>query len=97
MPDNGEELVVLKQTFAGRTVTRLALVHFDLVQYHDHCDVPFFATLKNLVMDHPLEDTSRKLVLLIVSRRPFASLLPRDHPFSSEIQVTTVELRGRGR
>jgi hypothetical protein len=34
---------------------------------------------------------TRKLVLLVHSRRPFATLLPPDHPLST-IDVKTVEL-----
>lgn len=94
VPDDGEELVLLKRTLATRALTRLAFLHFDLVEYHRHYDVPFFAGLRNMIMDHVLEGTARKLAVLIQSRKPFAALLPRDHPLS-EIQVTTVELRGR--
>lgn len=94
VPRNREELVMLKQALSGRPMTRLALLHFDLVQHHKHYDVPFFAALRHLTMDHALDGTPRRLVVLIQSRKPFLTLLPREHPLS-EIQLTTVGLRGR--
>lgn len=74
------------------TVSRLALLHVDnIVQRKYGPDL--FSSLRYLTMDQ------RKLVLIIVSRSPFAALLaqtplmPADYS-SSPIDVKTVELRG---
>lgn len=64
------------------------MTHFDLTVHRADYDVNLFSALRHLVME------SRKLVLLIQSRQPFASLLPRGHPLS-EIDVRTVEIKGR--
>jgi hypothetical protein len=73
---------------AVKAPVRLAFRHFDLVKTRfDSYKEDFFSTLKFLVDD-------RKLVLLIASRAPLATLLPATN-LLSEIQIRTVELRGR--
>ena len=68
---------------------RLALTSFDHVSHRmDDYGVDLFVALRDLTMD------ARKLVLLIVSHAPFATLLPHDHPLS-EMHLQTVELKGR--
>ena len=84
--DPGEDLVILDRMLSERPLSRLALLHFDLVPSREDYDVNLFATLRNLLME------SRKLVLLAQSRTPFTALLP-DGPLS-DINIQTVELRG---
>lgn len=88
VPTEPADLGELDRLVAGRSRSRLALTHFDLAAHRPAYGVDFFAALRYLVMD------SRKLVLLVQSRRPFASLLPADHPLS-EVDLRTVELSGR--
>lgn len=90
VPPKPDDLVVLGRNL--RTLSRaarLALTSFDHVGHrmHDY-EVDLFVALRDLTMD------ARKLVLLVVSHAPFATLLPRDHPLS-EMQVAMVELKGR--
>ena len=66
----------------------LAFAHFDVMKtrarnYKDD----FFSALKHLVDE-------RKLVLLVESRAPYATLLPPTNSLSG-IQMKTVEFRGR--
>lgn len=83
------DLVMLDQGLCMRsTVSKLALAHFDLVQHRPSYDVNLFAALRNLIME------VRKLVLIAQSRKPFLTLLPKNHPLSY-IDVRTVELKGR--
>ena len=73
---------------AAPGIVRLAFRRFDLVKTRaDNYRDDFFSALKFLVDE-------RKLVLLMESRAPFATLLPATNPVS-QIQVRTVELRGR--
>jgi len=71
-----------------RPISRLAIVHFDMVRFRPDYDVNLFAALRNLMME------SRKLVLLIESDEFFVSLLPAGHPLSSITAIKTVELKG---
>lgn len=71
----------------GRPISHLALTHFDLARSRRY-PIDLFNTLRYHVMD------SRKLVVLIQSKRAFGELLPSDNPLST-IDVKTVELRGR--
>ena len=82
------DLADFKRVLQNRTATRVALSHFDMVSHKPPgYDVNFFAALRYMCMD------MRKLTLLIQSRTPFGSLLPRDHPLS-DMDIKTVELKG---
>ena len=87
VPPEPEDLVLLDRVLSARRMSRLALLHFDLAQYRDGYGIDLFAALRYFLMD------SRKLVLLVQSRTPFAALLPRENPLSA-IDIKTVELRG---
>jgi hypothetical protein len=90
VPGKPQDLVTLGRTIKalGRA-PRLALTAFDHVSHRmDDYGVDLFVALRDLMMD------ARKLVLLVVSHAPFATLLPHDHPLS-EMHVATVELKGR--
>ena len=87
-PKEGEQLAELRRFVVARGVSRVALTHFDLAAHRAEYDVNLFAALRYLSME------IRMLVVLIQSRTPLASLLPRDHPLSG-IDFHTVELRAR--
>lgn len=73
---------------AAPSPVRLAFRHFDILKSRpNNYKEDFFSTLKFLVEE-------RKLVLLIESRAPYATLLP-DANSLSKIQMKAVELRGR--
>jgi hypothetical protein len=89
VPDMPNDLAELKRVLMSRRVARVALAHFDRVSHRTQdYGLDLFVALRHLVMD------SRKLVLLIQSRAPFATLLPQDHPLSS-LDLKTVELKER--
>jgi hypothetical protein len=91
VPDEPGDLVALDRALSNRSVSRLAIVHFDLVRSRSSYgyDVNLFGALRYLTMD------SRKLVLLNQSRQPFANLLPENHPLSGAASAfRTVELNG---
>jgi TIR domain-containing protein len=88
VPPEPEDLAELDRFLSARQQGRLALTHFDLAAHRPAYGIDLFAALRYLVMD------SRQLVLLVQSRRPFATLLPEGHPLSA-IDLKTVELRGR--
>lgn len=88
VPPEPEDLIEIDHHLTARRRSRLVLTHFDLVAHRPAYGVDFFAALRYLVTE------SRQLVLLIQSRRPFATLLPAGHPLS-ESGLQTVELRGR--
>jgi hypothetical protein len=90
VPDKPDDLVELGRALSAlRGAARIALVHFDHVAHRADYEIDLFAALRYGMME------SRKLVLLIQSRRPFLSLVPGDHPFSSITNLQTVELKGR--
>ena len=89
VPEEPEDLEELARVIEGRSLSRVALLHFDVVKHRPDYDVNLYAALRHLMAE------KRKLVLLIVSRAPLAVLLPKDNPLSA-IPVTTVELEGRG-
>jgi hypothetical protein len=90
IPDDKTDLATLHHVLSNRpVVSRLAMVHFDIVPFRPYYDVDLFATLRNLMMD------SRKVILLIESHEFFANLLPKVHPLSSIVTIKTVELNGR--
>lgn len=86
VPAEPEDLAELGRVIAERYATRVALAHFDLVKHRDY-GLDLFTTLRYLQMQ------LKKLVLVVQSHKPFATLLPADHPLS-EIDLKTVELRG---
>ena len=88
VPPEPEDLAVLGRMLEERAVSRVALTHFDLAAHRDTYGINLFSSLRYLLME------SRKLVLLVQSHKPFATLLPEGHPLST-IDVKTVELRGR--
>jgi hypothetical protein len=88
LPTEPEDLVEFDRLLSAQQPNRLALTHFDLAVHRSTYDINLFAALRYLVMD------SRRLVLLVQSRRPFATLLPLGHPLS-EINLQTVALAGR--
>lgn len=88
VPVEPEDLGELDRFLSTRARSRLALIHFDLAAHREAYGVDLFAALRYLVME------SRRVVLLVQSRRPFASLLPVGHPLS-EIDLQTVVVRGR--
>ena len=88
VPDEPNDLVTLNRALLKRSVSRLAMIHFDMVRFRPSYDVNLFGTLRNLMM------VSRKLVVLIESRELFANLLPEGHPLSSITNIKTVELNG---
>jgi hypothetical protein len=88
VPPEPEDLPILHRTLSEKRLSRIAIEHFDLVSARHHYGVDLFAALRYLLME------SRKLVLLVQSRAPFATLLPQDHPLST-INLQTVELNGR--
>ncbi len=92
VPRSSEGLEALNRIAERDTVSRLAILHFDnMVQRKYGPDL--FSSLRFLTMDQ------RKLVLMIVSRSPFVSLLaqtpsmPADYS-SSPIDLKTVYLCG---
>jgi hypothetical protein len=72
---------------AARAPVRLAFRHFILNSRVNNYKPDFFSALKHLV-------DKRKLILLIESRAPYATLLPLANCLS-KLQMKTVELRGR--
>jgi hypothetical protein len=76
----------LHRLFEHRPLTRLALTHFD-VSRSRHYSWDLFNTLRYHVVD------SRKLVVLIQSKRSFCELLPSSNPLS-DLDLKTVELGG---
>lgn len=88
VPAVPDDLVVLHNALSEDPVSYLVLAHFDLVDTRQDYDVNLFWALRTLMME------KRKLVLLIQSHRPFATLLPKNHPISA-IDVKTVPLERR--
>ena len=77
-----------RRVMAAPTRVRLAFLNFDIITSRANTyKADFFSALKFLVDE-------RKLTLLIESSEPFATLLPPAN-YLSQIQVKTVELRGR--
>lgn len=90
VPEEPDDLVEMDRFIAANSKSYLTLERFDWVAYRPQYGVDLFGTLRNLVTDQ------RKLVLMIQSRAPLQTLLPIDHPMSSEFtSLKTVELRAR--
>ncbi len=88
IPAEPDDLAEFDRQIGQRDRAWLAIGHFDLVAHRPQYDVDFFAALRYHLME------SRRLVLLVHSRAPFATLLPREHPLSA-IDMHTVALAGR--
>ena len=89
---NADGLEALNRISERDTVYKLAILHFDNVVQRKY-GPDLFSSLRYLTMDR------RKLVLMVVSRSPFATVLartpamPADYE-SSRIDLKTVELHG---
>ena len=88
LPEEPYDLSGFKAVLQARTMTHIAITHFDLVPHRPSFDVDFFAALRYFIMDQ------RKLTLLIQSRSALATLLPKDHPLSN-INNAYIELIGK--
>lgn len=89
LPTKPNDLAGFKAVLNTRAVSQIAVSHFDLAARRKYYDVDLFAALRFLVMEN-----GRKLTLLVQSRTAFSALLPKNHPLS-EIDIKTVELRGK--
>lgn len=82
-----QDLVRFAELMNGLPFARFALLHFDAVlDRHEQYGADLFRELRNRVM------TQRTMTLLVHSRVPYHSLLPKGHALS-EIDFHTVELR----
>jgi hypothetical protein len=89
VPDKPDDLVEFGRALRLRpNAAHLALTHFDHVAHRADYEIDLFAALRYEMTE------SRKLVLLIESQKPFLTLLPKEHPFSSITTPQTVELKG---
>jgi UDP-2,3-diacylglucosamine pyrophosphatase LpxH len=79
-------LVAFDEALSSRDGSFVALVHGDLLSRKEY-EADLFHTFRYLIRD------SRKLVLLVQTRRPIATLLPQDHPLSG-IEMIQVQLMG---
>jgi hypothetical protein len=90
VPDKPHDLVAFGRALRLRpNAAHLALTHFDYVAHRADYEIDLFAALRYEMTE------SRKLVLLIQSQKPFLTLLPKEHPFSSITTPQIVELKGR--
>lgn len=87
IPPAPDDLRELQLALSSIDHCYLELTHFDNVSWRNY-GKDLFSALRHLVMG------SRKLTLLVQSRRDFAELIAGDHPLSS-IDIKTVELNGR--
>jgi hypothetical protein len=88
LPRDNDHLAEFERLLEAAQPTRLALTHFDKVgerKYHSD----FYSSLRFLIME------KRQLTLLVQSRAPFATLLPKNHALSF-LEMETVELRSKG-
>jgi hypothetical protein len=84
----GQDLIAFDQAFRKRSSkARVIITHFDVVVDRPYYDMNLFAAMRYVLTK------SRKLVLLIQSRKSFAKILPRENPLSSISSLRTVELR----
>lgn len=90
LPDRQpHDLVRFAEVMDQLSVARLAMLHFDAVlDRHVEYGADLFRELRNRVMSR------RQLTLLVHSRVPYHSLLPKGHALS-EIEFKNVELRHR--
>ena len=78
------DLEHLSINLAGLSRRRLAIRHGDHIAHRPDYGVDFFAAIR-----HAIEN--RNLVLLLQSRAPFGTIMPRNHPLSN-MDLHTVEL-----
>lgn len=88
LPKNAEHLAEFERLLEAAPAGLLALKHFDKVSERPYSN-DFYSSLRHLIME------KRKLTLLVESRAPFASLLPKNHALSF-LDMETVELGGKG-
>ena len=88
LPKNNEHLAEFERLLEGTPPALLALKHFDKVTERDYGS-DFYSSLRYLIME------KRQLTLMIQSRAPFATLLPKNHALSF-LEMETVELRSKG-
>ena len=89
IPPEPDDLRELHDALTSVNHCYLAMTHFDNVSRRGYGD-DLFSAFRHLIME------SRKLTLLVQSRRMFTELIAGDHPLST-IDVKTVELNGRTR
>ena len=85
-----DDLSYFKKVLEDRpSLTRVALTHFDHSAQREY-EADFYLTLRHLIRD------VRKLVLLVVSRKPFPHLVPPRYQVDlSALDMKTIELKGR--
>jgi hypothetical protein len=87
LPRSDEHLAEFERLLEAASPTLLALKHFDRVRERKY-DGDLYSSLRYLIME------KRRLTLLVESRGPFATLLPKNHALSF-LEMETVELNGR--
>jgi hypothetical protein len=88
LPKNKEHLAEFERLLEAAQPALLALTHFDRVSERDY-DSDLYSSLRYLIME------KRQLTLLVKSRAPFVTLLPKDHALSC-LEMETVELGSNG-
>jgi hypothetical protein len=84
LPRGVEHLAEFERLLEKAPATILALTHFHIAPKRKYTE-DLYHSFRHLVVDH------KKLTLLIESRAPFATLLPKDHALSF-LDMETVEL-----
>jgi len=82
----GQDLTDLERVLESKPPSLLALRHFDKAAERDYGS-DLYSSLRYLIME------KRALTLLVQSRAPFATLLPKNHALSY-LEMETVELNG---
>lgn len=88
LPKTAEHLAEFERLLEAAPATILALMHFDIALKRKYTE-DLYHSFRHLVMN------KRKLTLLVESRAPFATLLPKNHALSF-LEMETVELGGKG-
>jgi hypothetical protein len=86
LPKNKEHLAEFERLLEAAPPGFLALKHFDEVTTRNY-DGDFYSSLRYLIME------KRHLTLLVESRAPFATLVPKNHALSY-LEMETVEISG---
>jgi len=84
LPKNAEHLAEFERLLEKAPATILALTHFDIAPKRKYTE-DLYHSFRHLVMN------KGKLTLLVESRAPFATLLPKNHGLSF-LEMETVEL-----
>ena len=87
LPKDDEHLADFERLLEAGSPALLALEHFDKVSERKY-DADLYSSLRYLIME------KRQIALLVESRAPFATLLPRNHALSF-LEMETVELNGK--